>query len=470
MATRPDGGGLAYRSGRGAARASQLRKTEKERASAIAPPIPRTRPHFDSALPDRPAIVATPMGPRTSRPPEDDAAMDTIAAAAISHEQRDKLGALALDVLSRQAEARVLFAGREFVDKRASEHDVTRETAATAAGNLRTILERGPETAHERGLVAAFAVAGADARFEKADAEERKVLVDRFARHVDWLEAATPYEVWRLVDRVGSEPFARAFWDRVAQSIVDDAGERTRIAAARGRNAARLSALELANSDASRAALEKLAASRLDAVSAAVVSAVTGQAAPAPSTGKAHVRGRVRSPRSAGALRALALVTGYAIVAWMARGIGTLAGIRREAELSLGTTEIEIRERRFAFGRQIRERTDRVALSSILSIGREVRYPSMHLYVGAIALAIGILVGGTWIFEGARSGELVLLSIGAGLLLGGAILDLALDVLVPATRSRVLVELAVHRGRTVRIDEVALADADKFLDAVRAAR
>ena len=173
MATRPDGGGLAYRSGRGAARASQLRKTEKERASAIAPPIPRTRPHFDSALPDRPAIVATPMGPRTSRPPEDDAAMDTIAAAAISHEQRDKLGALALDVLSRQAEARVLFAGREFVDKRASEHDVTRETAATAAGNLRTILERGPETAHERGLVAAFAVAGADARFEKADAEER---------------------------------------------------------------------------------------------------------------------------------------------------------------------------------------------------------------------------------------------------------------------------------------------------------
>jgi hypothetical protein len=178
----------------------------------------------------------------------------------------------------------------------------------------------------------------------------------------------------------------------------------------------------------------------------------------------------MRSPRWVGSLRVLSLVSGYAIIAWVARGIGLLAGIRREADLSLAGPDIEIRERRFAFGRQVRERKDRIALSSIVSVGRQVRYPSVHLYVGAIALAIGVLVGGTWIFEGARSGELVLLSIGAGLLLAGALLDLALDVLVPGTRGRVLVELAVHRGRVLRLDGVALEDADRFLEAIRAAR
>ncbi len=409
------------------------------------------------------------MAPRTSRPPEDDAAIGKIAALACAHSERAKLGALALDVLSRQAEARVLFAGREFVDKRATEHDVTHESAATSAGNLRTILERGPETELERALVAAFALVGLDARFEKLPAEERRPLVDRFARHVDWLEAATPYAVWILVDRVVGEPLGRAFWGEVAQSIVDDAGDRGRTASARGRNAARISALAASTSAAAREALEMIGASRLDAVTRGLVAAIAGDAAPV-RTGTMRVAGTMRTPRRRGALRVVWLVTGIALISWAVRLVLRLAGVRREAELALAGTDLEVRERRFAFGRQIRERNDRVALSSVLAAGREVRYPSLHLYVGAAALAMGVLVGGTWIFEGARSGELVLLSIGAGLLLGGALLDLALDVLVPASRGRVSLELSIHRGRVVRVDGVALEDADRFLEAMRAAR
>ena len=409
------------------------------------------------------------MGPRSSRPPEEDAAIEKIAAEARAHSERGKLGALALDVISRQAEARVLFAGREFVDKRATEHDVTRDVAATSAGNLRTILERGPETDAERILVVAFALVGLDARFVKASAEERVTLVDRFARHVDWLEAATPYVVWALVDRIVSEPLAIAFWDEVAQSVVDDAGDRGRSASARGRNTARIAAMTMAGSKAASEALEKIRASRVDDVTRGVLDVFTGKAS-SPVAGRASLHGRMRSRRGVGALRWVAMITGYAIVAWVARGIGNLAGIRREADLALDGSDIQVRERRFAFGRQIRERNDRISLASVVSMRREVRYPSLQLYVGAIALALGILVGGTWIFEGARSGELVLLSIGAGLLLGGAILDLALDVLVPATRGRVSLELALHRGRVLRVDQVDLAAADRFLDAIKAAR
>jgi hypothetical protein len=413
-----------------------------------------------------PAIVAPRMG--STRPPGDDAAIDAIAEEARGHASKSALGALALNVLSRQAEARVLFAGREFVDKRATEHGVSHESAATRAGNLRSILERGAETESERALVAAFAIVGLDERFERAADDERRTMVDRFARQVDWLEAATSYAVWALIDRAASPALARLFWAEVAQSIVDDAGERGRLAAIRGRNAARIAALAAARGEGAASALDELKASRLDDVTRGLLVAIAG--GEAKSSGGARVAGTMRTPRSRGFLRVVVLFTGWAFVTWAVRGVGRLAGVRREAELALAGADLEVKERGFAFGRQVRERRDRVALGSVLAAGREVRYPSMHLYVGAIAFAVGVLVGGTWIFEGARSGELVLLSIGAGLLLGGALLDLVLDILVPATRGRVSIELQLLRGRTVRIDDIALEDADRFLDALRAAR
>ena len=398
-----------------------------------------------------------------------DAAIDEIAKDARAHASKESLGALALDVLSRQAEARILFTGREFVDKRATDHGVTHESAATPRGNLRAILERGAETDAERALVASFALIGLDARFAKASEEDRHALVDRFAREVDWLEAATPYAIWVLVDRVASAALAAAFWDEVAQSVVDEAGERGRVASVRGRNAARIAALATSSSDAAKASLEKISASRLDPVTRGIALAISGGTRMSDPT-LARVTGTLRTARSRGVLRVLMLVTGIAFVTWTIRLTLRLAGVRREAELAVAGSELDVRERRFAFGRPVRERRERVALSSILAAGREVRYPTMHLYVGAIALACGVLVGGTWIFEGARSGELVLLTIGASLLLGGALLDLALDILVPASRGRVSIELALHRGRVVRVDDVSLEDADRFLEALRAAR
>ncbi len=409
------------------------------------------------------------MAPRTSRPPDDDDAFARAAKEALGHPEQKVLGALALDVLSRQAEARVLFAGREFVQKRAEEHGVSREAAQTSAGNLVGILERGAESVAERSLVAAFAIVGLDARFADASTDVRTTLVDRFARQVDWLEAATSYSVWSLFDRVASPELSLAFWAEVAQAVVDEAGDRGRGAISRGRNAARISAMAAAPSDGAKKALAKVGESRLDAVTHGVFEVISGTTGTGGGT-RARITGRAdRSPRR-GPLRVLALVSGLALLGWALRGIGKLAGIRGEAELSLDNGSIEVRERRFAFGRQVGERKDTVVVASIVAAGREVRFPHLHLYVGAVALAIGVLTGGTWIFEGARSGELVLLSIGAGLLLAGAALDLALDILVPATRGRVALELALHRGRTLRVAGVTLEDADRFLEALRASR
>jgi len=257
-------------------------------------------------------------------------------------------------------------------------------------------------------------------------------------------------------------------WKEIAHSVVDDAsGPGGATAGIRARNAARLSALAASGTDAARAAIDAVAETQgIDPPTRALASALRG-GAPTRSAAGARIRGRVLAPRRRGALQVLRWVSGWALVAWIARGVGSLLGIRRDAELALGEKGLELREERFVLGRKVGEAVSELALGSIVEAGREVRYPSLHLLVGVLALSFGLLFGGLVLFDGARSGELTLMLAGAALALSGAGLDLALDVLVPARRGRVSVDLAVHRGRVVRLGRVPLDEADRFLGALR---
>jgi hypothetical protein len=392
-----------------------------------------------------------------------------LAAEVSAHDARDALGALCHDVLSRQAEGKVLFAGREFAAKRAEEHGVTREHADTDAGNLLGILERGPENDLERATITAFAVHGFGQKLASAAPEDAPALLQRFVRHADWLELATPYSVLPHVDPILPREGAAKVWGEVAQAIVDDgSGAVGTVPAMRARNAARLSALAASRSEAARAALASVAESAgIDPGSRALAVALIQGSGAAPF---ARVRGVVVAARRSAAVAALRLVTGWSLLAWITRGIASLLGMRREAELLLGVKGIELREERFVLGRKVGESVSTLATQSILEAGREVRYPSLHLLVGAISLSVGLLFGGLVMFDGARSGELTLMLVGAVLALAGAGLDLALDVLVPGRRGNVTVDLAVHRGRVLRVGGVPLAEAERFLGALRERR
>jgi hypothetical protein len=74
-----------------------------------------------------------------------------------------------------------------------------------------------------------------------------------------------------------------------------------------------------------------------------------------------------------------------------------------------------------------------------------------------------VLVGGLFVFDALRVGELPLLGIGAALLLGGAGLDLVLAVLVPGTRGRVALDLDLGPGHRARVSGVSQRDADALL-------
>jgi hypothetical protein len=393
-------------------------------------------------------------------------------AAALAHEldglaAGPRMAALAFDVLSRQAEGRLLFAGTEYVERRAEEHHLKPDEARTSAGNLVVVLGRGAETDAERTLLAVAAVRGFGRAWTAADAASRAALVTRFVRHLDFLELATPLSLVAALD-VGLEPDPLdAVQREIAQRIVDEgSGERARSPQARARNAARLSALAGSASDSARRALASVLSTRglepaLQALGTALVPALAVGPEDAVLDG---VRAR---PRRSPLVDAARLLTGIALVGWALRGLLALVGARREVCLRLSGPGLEIEERTRAFGRVLRSRRTTFAFAGIRSVEREVRYPRLHLYVGAIALALGVLVGGIWIFDGVRGGDFVLAAIGAALLLGGAVFDLTLDVLVPAQRGRVTLEVSAERGQHVRVAGLDLTSADAFALSLR---
>lgn len=382
-----------------------------------------------------------------------------IAAEARDHEHRASLSALAYDVLSRQAEGKALFSGREFVEARASEHGVEREHAETEAGNLLTVLEKGPASPRERGTIAALAVLGFEA--EHARAEDRGAVAHKLVRHADWLEVSSPYVVYPFVDVLCSEESASAVWRAVADAVL---AEKDPGAAGRARNAARLSALAAASGPEASAQCRRVADEITDAPIRALARALAGPGEEdGPGTAAARVEGELgRMPASPGR-NVLRWVTGWAALCWLGRLVGLAAGFRREASVELVTGGLRVHHRTRLLGRVVREGDETFTLSALASAGRRVRYPSLHLVVGLLALSAGVVVGGLLAVDGVRSGETLLLLFAAVAVLVGGGLDLALHVLVPGREGRVAVDLQMLPKRSVRLWGVPAADADAFL-------
>jgi hypothetical protein len=410
-------------------------------------------------------MVAAPMASETTiiRAADIERAIQAVRAC----DEKKKLGALAYDVLSRQAEGRAVYAGQAMIRSRAEEHGVEREGAETEAGNLVAILERGAENALERALVGAFAVSGlGDAIAGDADKTER---VFRFVKHADWLALSTDYSAYPFVDALLDDTSGARVWEEVAQAVVDAAagrdGDNARVRAA---NAARLTALAASSSSAAKDALRSVVrSSALDEPTRLLASTLAGDGADEKASVSPRIGGSLgRSPRR-GVIEVLRWLSGWALIAWLVRGIAFVLGVRRHAELRLAKGGLEVHTRVSLLGRTVREREETWRLDAIEGAGRQVRYPSIHLLVGAVALSIGVIFGGLVLFDGARSGEIMLLLIAAGLVIGGAGLDLALDVLVPAQRGRVSVDLTARSQRPLRLTRVPLEDADAFLRALR---
>ncbi|MEZ4340573.1 MAG: hypothetical protein R3B82_28465 [Sandaracinaceae bacterium] len=392
--------------------------------------------------------------------------LDRAVEAVEAIEDRAALAALARDVLSSQAEGRTLFAGAKLAQKKAEEHGVAHEDAETPAGNLLGVLTRGAKTPLERALVAAFAVAGlGDALGEDEDA---RATAFKFVRHADWLEVSGDYVVYPFVDRLLSEVQAKIVWSEVAQRVVDEAagrdGGRPEV---RARNAARLTALATSGAPAASALREVIRTSALDEPTRLLASTLAGDGANEQATLGTSIRGTLGRAPGRGVREVLRWISGWALLSWLVRAIGFLLGLRTEAELKVSGKELEVRTKVSLFGRTVREGAETWRLDALEGASRHVRFPALHLLVGAIALSGGVLFGSLVLFDGVRSGELILVLLASGLVVAGAGLDLALDVLLPARRGHVAMEVAARSRRPIRLTRVPLDQADSFLRALR---
>jgi hypothetical protein len=391
---------------------------------------------------------------------------DLDRAASLVHalEGGERLAGLIFDVLSRQAEGRSLFGGEKFVAARAEAHGVERDAAQTPLGNVLVMLERGPDSSAQWALCGALHVKGF-AQAVRSQPAERKALVTRFAAHADFLELATPYRVLSSLVRVLDPELAAEVHAAIGALVLrDDA--RDAQPQARARNAGRIAALGDARTAASQAALQAIQASASDAFSRTLCGLQLRREVGNRDEPALHVHGRSgRLPTGPwGSL--LRWLTGYGFVAWLGRLLLSGLGARREIDVELGSGGLRVLRRTRLFGRVIRAADEVHPLHLLRRARRATRYPAVHLVLGAFCFALGIVLGGVFSFDALRLHDHALAFIAVVLVFVGTGSDLLLEVIVPAGRGQVSLELDLGRRFRTQLAGVPLAEADRFLDAL----
>jgi len=161
---------------------------------------------------------------------------------------------------------------------------------------------------------------------------------------------------------------------------------------------------------------------------------------------------------------ALLAVTGVLLVLEAASLIGRyVLGLRRPAVVKLTPSGIEVHGRTVMLGRLLREHDTVIPREGIVRISRDVRYPSLAMYAGLIALAIGSYLGVGLVVDGVRAASPSMLGTGLVIAMLGLGLDFAFSSLVPGLGGRTRVIVVPRRGGVLCISLVDPASADRLL-------
>lgn len=388
--------------------------------------------------------------------------LERAAAVARTLPHTDVLSALCYDVLRRQAEGKSLFAGKKFVAGRAKAHEVARDTAQTPFGNLLVALERGPESSMQWALLAALFVRGFGEAVQ-AEPAQHKSLVAKFAEHCDWLELGSPYRVLPLLDALLPKELVAEVYDELAALVLRDELESSE-PATRARNAGRIAALIEAGSPHARTALEHIDSNVRDPFNRALSAFGLGKSSAADSAPPLFVvRGHLQRPLRGPVWSLLSWLSGWALATWALRLLFLAVGYSSEVEAELRGAAVRVRRTTFLLGRTMQRAELVYPLQRLCAAQRSARFPTLHFVLGAFFLALGVVLGGVFAFDAARTSDRTLWLIAAALVLLGSGLHLVLEVLIPGGRSRVTLELDFGRPHRICIGGVAIEEADRLL-------
>jgi hypothetical protein len=326
------------------------------------------------------------------------------------------------------------------------------------------MLERGARGAAELSLISAFAALGWNDVYVAADLEERKRHADVLVAQLDWLELASDYRLSAFAERLVGEPARRALCEALGRAVLRDDGviDPPR----RARNAARLGLLAGLQLPAAEQQLRRLRRASQDPVTRALCAALAREPEPAAAREPVRVSGLSRTPSRSLPVALLRWLSGYALLSALQRFACYLVVLRRELEVELKGEALQVRSRTSLMGRTLRSSEACYDVWRVTGASRRARFALLRSVIGVLSLSLGVLVGGYMVFDGARGGAPLLLLLGAAVVAAGSSVDLAVNVLLPARRARVDVQVDLRDARSLRLGRVEQADADRLLDAL----
>ena len=183
----------------------------------------------------------------------------------------------------------------------------------------------------------------------------------------------------------------------------------------------------------------------------------------------AEARGEMVRRLSWAPVRVLLIFTGLFLV----RGLIELfvrycLAFRRRAAVAVKGSRLVLDVEWSIAGRIFRRTTSETPIRDVRAVRLEIRQRYLYLLVGFGALAVGAWIGVQWLTEGLRAGYPYIALIGAAVVAAGALIDIALYLLVPAGagKRRLLLAIGPWTVRLAGVDEVS---AERLLDAVRSA-
>lgn len=340
------------------------------------------------------------------------------------------------------------------------EAELESEARSTSIGDPFDIIEQGPKNREEAALLGAALALGISRRLEeRQDERERRELISKMLDRLDWLAATTSIDPYQALAMGLEEDKADSVWSIIAQDLVNSSkSEGAKTPTDEARRQTRLLVRANALSHAPRSARTELAKKvlpeiediSLRRVAIAALAGVddTTHASQGSEAGNfsasALAAAAARAPKLEGELESrpwgtpikiITAVTGILLIRWIVRAIARyLLGFRRTGTVTLSATTVALEYQTKLLGKIVRQGTTNYSLRSLRSGGHELRFPALHLLIGALLLVLGVAFGFNLFVEGIWSSYPALAIFGAAIIGGGILIDVLLEKLVPSKK------------------------------------
>ena len=166
-------------------------------------------------------------------------------------------------------------------------------------------------------------------------------------------------------------------------------------------------------------------------------------------------------------IRILAIATGFILV----RGLLALAAryllaLKRYATVTAESACLVVESKWSILGKPFFEARTEAPIKAIRAVRLENRQRYLHLLVGFGALTAGTWIGLQFLVDGLGASYPYLALIGAGIVIAGVLIDLALYTFIPSGRKRAKLILAMGPWQ-LRIAGVDPEEAEELMRAVR---